>query len=88
MKSGNKARRFAAPTYLFAHVRKMTDADTLQSAALVFRGSSALPRGSPPLRAVGGGTVSGTRSPALPGPEPLPALAADLSPGAGRPWSV
>ena len=67
MKSGNKARRFAAPTYLFSHVRKMTDAETLQSAALVFRGSSALPRGSPPLRAAGGGHRLGHAEPRPPG---------------------
>ena len=80
MKPGTKARRFVAPTHLFACVRKMTKAERP-----AFRGSSALPRGSPPLRAAAGCTVWSTQSPARPGQEPLPALAADLSAGAGRP---
>lgn len=95
MRSGPRREGLAAPPMCTRP--RMTDAEALQSAEI--RGSHAGPRapGGPRLSAQPPppGTVSRTRSraqllraPRPPGQEPLPALAADLSAGAGTPGPV
>lgn len=92
-----KARGFGCTNPPMCTRPRMTDAEALQSAEI--RGSHAGPRapGGPRLSAQPPppGTVSRTRSraqllraPRPPGQEPLPALAADLSAGAGTPGPV
>lgn len=60
--------------------------EALQAAAPLDRGAPNLPLGSPPLPAAAGGAGRAPRAPpfaCLARREPLPALAADLSRGAG-----